>query len=80
MGNHFAQADSVSTHVRFLIFYFLNGFLGGVAETGCTMVLTQLNLERKAVIVAAIGTASGVGCMTGPPLGGLLYEVRFMTD
>jgi len=59
----------------FLICYFMNGFLGGLAGTGCSLVLTEMNPDRKGVIAAAIGTASGLGCMAGPPLGGLLYDL-----
>jgi MFS family permease len=55
--------------------YFLNGFIGGLAETGTTIVLTNKFADRLAAVTASIGTVAGIGCLAGPPLGGILYNI-----
>ena len=57
----------------FLAFYFLNGLTGSTAETSCLITLTKHFHERIGTVMAAVGTVSGVGCMLGPMVGGLLY-------
>eukprot|EP00494_Astrolonche_serrata_P016609 UN16779 len=56
--------------ILFFVFYFLNGLFGGIAECGTTIMLTQHYPSRVGVITVLIGTFSGLGCMTGPLLGG----------
>ena len=59
--------------VAFLLVYFVGG-LFGVAENA-VLVVCALRFKRNvATVVALVGsTAAGLGCMAGPPLGGLLY-------
>lgn len=59
----------------FMVFYFLNGFIGGLAETGTTIVLTNKFKDNLGAVTASIGTVCGIGCLAGPPLGGLLYNL-----
>mmetsp|Transcript_18818 Transcript_18818/g.26222 ORF Transcript_18818/g.26222 Transcript_18818/m.26222 type:complete len:526 (-) Transcript_18818:100-1677(-) len=59
----------------FLIFYFLGGLGGAVAETGCIMIANYRFRESSGTISASIGTVCGLGCMAGPPLGGLFYDI-----
>jgi len=58
----------------FLLFYFLGGLGGAVAETGCIMIANYRFRENSGAISASIGTVCGLGCMAGPPMGGILYD------
>ena len=59
----------------FMLFYFLNGLVGAFAETGTTILLTNKFPDRVGVVTAMIGTVCGLGCMAGPPIGGLVYDI-----
>mmetsp|Transcript_17921 Transcript_17921/g.26837 ORF Transcript_17921/g.26837 Transcript_17921/m.26837 type:complete len:486 (+) Transcript_17921:22-1479(+) len=58
----------------FLLFYFCAGLSGATSETACIMLATYRFRERSGSVSASIGTVCGIGCMVGPPLGGILYE------
>eukprot|EP00040_Diaphanoeca_grandis_P008660 m.45990 g.45990 ORF g.45990 m.45990 type:complete len:615 (-) comp20112_c0_seq1:181-2025(-) len=58
----------------FAIFYFLNGLIGGIAETGTTILLTNKFKDRLGAVTTSIATVCGIGCLAGPPLGGALYH------
>eukprot|EP00039_Didymoeca_costata_P001180 m.50404 g.50404 ORF g.50404 m.50404 type:complete len:784 (+) comp10669_c0_seq1:87-2438(+) len=59
----------------FMVVYFLNGFIGGLAETGTTILLTAKYTDRLGAVTASIGTVCGLGCLAGPPIGGVLYDL-----
>ena len=59
----------------FFLAYFVSGFLGALAENGTTILLTNKFKDRLGAVTASIGTACGVGCLAGPPLGGFLYDL-----
>eukprot|EP01064_Diplonema_japonicum_P022351 TRINITY_DN3205_c0_g3_i1.p1 TRINITY_DN3205_c0_g3~~TRINITY_DN3205_c0_g3_i1.p1 ORF type:complete len:576 (+),score=67.35 TRINITY_DN3205_c0_g3_i1:48-1730(+) len=56
----------------FLIVYFLSGFIGSLADTGVIIICGEKFKDKSGVVMSAIGTCSGIGCMAGPPLGGVL--------
>jgi len=58
----------------FLISYFVNGLTGALAETACIIMVSKKFEDRLGVVMASIGTVSGIGCMVGPVLGGVLYD------
>jgi len=59
----------------FLGFYWLSGLLGSVAENAAIILATQQFPDRLGTVMASIGTVSGVGCMVGPVVGGVLYDL-----
>ncbi|EOD15089.1 hypothetical protein EMIHUDRAFT_459390 [Emiliania huxleyi CCMP1516] len=59
----------------FLGFYWLSGLLGSVAENAAIILATQQFPDRLGTVMASIGTISGVGCMVGPVVGGVLYDL-----
>eukprot|EP00493_Phyllostaurus_siculus_P005186 UN05222 len=73
LKNYFGFSDDIEI-LFFVIFFFLNGCFGGFIETGTTITLTHEFKHRIAVVTAGIGTFCGIGCMIGPPLGGVLYD------
>ena len=58
----------------FFWFYFFNGLTGALAETSCIILVSARFQDRLGTVMASIGTVSGVGCMVGPPLGGVLFD------
>ena len=68
----------------FLILYFLNGLIGSLAENGALMLITEktrvVNVGIVGRVMATIGMVTGIGCMTGPPLGGLLNHIGGLDD
>eukprot|EP00965_Chrysotila_dentata_P105448 3482584-Pleurochrysis_carterae.AAC.5 len=59
----------------FLLCYFVNGLTGALAETACIIMVSNKFEDKLGVIMASIGTVSGVGCMIGPVVGGVLYDI-----
>ena len=58
----------------FLLFYFLGGLGGALAENACIILANYRFRENIGAVSASIGTVSGLGCMAGPPMGGVLYD------
>eukprot|EP01059_Diplonema_ambulator_P003612 TRINITY_DN1330_c0_g1_i1.p1 TRINITY_DN1330_c0_g1~~TRINITY_DN1330_c0_g1_i1.p1 ORF type:complete len:545 (+),score=102.25 TRINITY_DN1330_c0_g1_i1:61-1695(+) len=56
----------------FLIVYFFSGCVGSLADTGVIIICGEKFKDKSGVVMSAIGTCSGIGCMAGPPLGGAL--------
>ncbi len=59
----------------FLITYFLNGLFGALAETACIILLTTRFQDRLGAVMASVGSVCAVGCMVGPLVGGLLFDM-----
>lgn len=59
----------------FMLIYFLNGLVGAFAETGTTIMLTQKFEDKLGAVTASIGTVCGLGCLAGPTIGGILYDI-----
>eukprot|EP00935_MAST-01C_sp_MAST-1C-sp1_P002146 g2146.t1 len=59
----------------FLVSYFLSGLGGALAETACIIIVANRFSDRLGTIMASVGTVCGLGCMAGPPLGGVLYDI-----
>jgi hypothetical protein len=74
-SHHTSLTHSYPSNSHHTSRYFLNGFIGGLAETGTTIVLTNKFADRLAAVTASIGTVAGIGCLAGPPLGGILYNI-----
>ncbi len=55
--------------------YFANGLLGGLADTGVLILVSNKFKDKLGVVFASIGTVCGVGCMLGPLLGAVLYSI-----
>jgi MFS family permease len=53
--------------------YFLNGFFGGLADTGVLILVSSKFKDDIGVVFATIGTVCGVGCMVGPLVGATFY-------
>ena len=68
----------------FFALYFLNGLLGSLAENGALALATEkTRVVRPSVVgrvMAAIGMITGLGCMAGPPLGGVLNKFPGLSD
>ena len=61
--------------LAFLLTYYLNGQLGSIAETAAIILVAANFQDMLGSIMASINTISGVGCMAGPLLGGVLYDL-----
>lgn len=59
----------------YMITYFMNGLVGGLAETGTTILITNKFVDKIGVVSASIATACSLGCIAGPPIGGVLYHL-----
>ena len=61
----------------FMAIGFLYGCGSTLAEVACGTVLTQLGSERGIVgtLVSISEVVTGVSCMLGPPMGGLIYTL-----
>ena len=70
-----SSAKCYGLQVGFFVFYFLSGLLGALAECACFVALQNFNKKRRAAMVAAGSMACGIGCMVGPELGGLVYDL-----
>mmetsp|Transcript_37540 Transcript_37540/g.72275 ORF Transcript_37540/g.72275 Transcript_37540/m.72275 type:complete len:502 (-) Transcript_37540:100-1605(-) len=71
---NYVKMDASDQKWFFLIFYFLGGLGGALAETSCIMMANYRFRDNIGTVSASIGTVCGLGCMAGPPLGGLLYD------
>jgi hypothetical protein len=58
----------------FLFTYFLSGLGGAFAETACIIIVANRFSDRLGTVIASVSTVCGLGCMAGPPLGGVLYD------
>ena len=63
--------DSASAGL--LLAYLGSGLLGSLADTGAIIAVGNRFRTCSGTAMASVGTVSGLGCMAGPPLGGLLY-------
>lgn len=63
--------------VQWLFFcaYLANGLTGALAETACIIMVSARFQDKLGTVMASIGTVSGVGCMVGPVVGGVLYDL-----
>jgi MFS family permease len=59
----------------FMCLYFLTGLLGSIAENAAIILATERFSDKLGTVMASIGTVSGVGCMVGPVVGGVLYDL-----
>lgn len=59
----------------FMCVYFLTGLLGSIAENAAIILATERFSDKLGTVMASIGTVSGVGCMVGPVVGGVLYDL-----
>jgi MFS family permease len=59
----------------FLFTYFLSGLGGALAETACIIIVASRFSDRIGTVMASVGTVCGLGCMAGPPIGGVLYDL-----
>jgi len=67
-------SSMVLQQVFFVITYFLSGFVGALAETGCIILVAHKFPDEPQRVMAAVCTACGVGCWVGPLLGGVVYD------
>ena len=58
----------------FFITYFLSGLLGALAETSCIILTSATFRDSPSAIMASISAVCTIGCMVGPPIGGVLYD------
>ena len=59
----------------FMLAYFANGLLGALAETACIILVSAKYREAPATVMASINTVCTLGCMLGPVVGGVLYDI-----
>jgi MFS family permease len=59
----------------FMVTYFLNGLFGALAETACIILLTTRFQDRLGAVMAGVGSVCGIGCMVGPLVGGLMFDM-----
>ena len=64
----------------FLVSYFLSGLLGALAETACIILVSATFKANPAAVMASINTVCTVGCMLGPPVGGVIFELGRKID
>lgn len=79
LDNGSSSGSCITLQGGFFLFYFLAGLLGSTADIGCYMALQNWNQKERASIVAAGSMACGIGCMVGPELGGLVYDIGDQT-
>ena len=73
------ENDGETLQWIFISLSLISGLLGSLSDTGVIIVCGEKFKDKSGVVMSAIGTCSGVGCMVGPPLGGVLYSA-FATD
>ena len=66
---------AVPNQSTFFFSYLLNGLTGALAETACIIMVSARFQDKLGTVMASIGTVSGVGCMVGPVIGGVLYDM-----
>jgi MFS family permease len=67
--------DSSHLQYGFLVTFGLSGLGGALAEMASIVVISQRYPDKLGATMATVGTVSGIGCMAGPPIGGLLYSL-----
>lgn len=79
VGNEDLQAASSASVDGFvalsITFFFLTGCAAAVAETAVIMLVGNRFKDNAGKVMASINTACGVGCMIGPLIGGVLYDL-----
>lgn len=65
--------DVSSLQYMYTLWYFFNGFFGGLADTGVLILVSAAFKDKIGVVFASIGTVCGVGCMLGPLVGAAFY-------
>ena len=65
--------------IFFVVFYSLAGMLGAISECACFIALQNWNKNRSVAMVASGSLACGIGCMVGPELGGIVYDLGRLT-
>ena len=66
------DVDAVAAQWCFIVAYFLAGFLGALADNAAIVDVGARFKACSGTAMASVGTVSGLGCMAGPPLGGVL--------
>uniref|UniRef100_A0A7S2G5Q6 Major facilitator superfamily (MFS) profile domain-containing protein n=1 Tax=Haptolina brevifila TaxID=156173 RepID=A0A7S2G5Q6_9EUKA len=69
----FTSAGSLAT--AFLVARFLMGIGGAMVETASYGDLLHVFKDSKGKVMAAGETVVGLGCIAGPPFGGLMYQL-----
>ena len=72
--------DDTCGSYSLLFAYFGCGLLGSLADTGAIIAVGNRFRACSGTAMASVGTVSGLGCMAGPSLGGLLYGFGGATD
>ena len=81
VGNADLQpASAASAHSRLLVaactlFFFGTGVGAAIAETSLIMLVGNRFKDNAGKVMASISTACGIGCMIGPLIGGVLYDL-----
>eukprot|EP01063_Lacrimia_lanifica_P027035 TRINITY_DN3738_c0_g2_i2.p1 TRINITY_DN3738_c0_g2~~TRINITY_DN3738_c0_g2_i2.p1 ORF type:complete len:490 (+),score=103.64 TRINITY_DN3738_c0_g2_i2:88-1557(+) len=58
----------------FVACYFVNGLVGSLSDNGVIVVCGEAFKARSGLVMTLVCTVSGLGSMSGPPLGGTLYS------
>ena len=66
---------STSLKAIFFTSYFLNGLLGAFAETACLILVSARFSESSGAVMASVNTVCSLGCLLGPVVGGVLYDI-----
>ena len=69
------SVECLGLQIGFFVCYFLSGLLGALAECACFVALQNFNKKRRVAMVAAGSMTCGIGCMVGPELGGVVYDL-----
>ncbi|KAJ9437010.1 hypothetical protein DIPPA_07020 [Diplonema papillatum] len=68
------EMGGTESQFLFIFVYFMSGLIGSLADTGVIILCGEKFKDKSGVVMSAIGTCSGIGCMAGPPLGGAMYS------
>lgn len=68
-------ANTEDYRAAFILTYSLNGLLGAISETSAIILVSSLFRDRLGAVMASVNTVAGIGCMAGPLLGGVLYDL-----
>ena len=72
---HGDHRTTAALQYSYAIAYFLNGLLGGLADTGVLILISAKFKDKLGVVFATVGTVCGVGCMLGPLFGAAFYTM-----
>ena len=79
VGNEHLEPASAGSTRGFValsaLLYLFTGVSAAVAETAVIMLVGNRFKANAGKVMASITTASGVGCMVGPLIGGVLYDL-----